>query len=131
MESSSKRAASSLLSFLFLLLLLFLFASLPCWKPAAAAASGRRWATACNETADGGHRCGVAVVVEEEEDAAELQFDSEINRRLLAGTSGITYRSLNKDKATCSVSGGKPYNCAGKSPNTGGGRTCTANYYRC
>ncbi|XP_042426302.1 protein RALF-like 1 [Zingiber officinale] len=118
------RAASTFLSFL---LFFFLFASLSCWKPAAASAFGRRSATACNQTADSGRRCGV----EEEQGGEELQFDSEINRRLLAQTSGISYGALNKDKPTCSSKDGKPYNCAGKSPNPGGGRTCNVDYYRC
>ncbi|KAG6528418.1 hypothetical protein ZIOFF_010592 [Zingiber officinale] len=107
---SNRRAAS------FFLLLLFLFASQPCWKPAAA--SPGRWRTACNETEGSGSRCRVEVEGEGEE-AEEFQFDSEISRRLLAGSDprGLSYGGFDPNKPVCKSQNGQPYNCAGRSGN--------------
>ncbi|KAG6528423.1 hypothetical protein ZIOFF_010597 [Zingiber officinale] len=100
----------------FFLLLLFLFASQPCCKPAVA--SPGRWRTACNETEGGGSRCRVEVEGKGEE-AEEFQFDSEISRRLLAGSDsrGVSYAGLDPNKPICYSQNGQPYNCAGRSGN--------------
>ncbi|KAG6536049.1 hypothetical protein ZIOFF_001087 [Zingiber officinale] len=116
-----ERAAS--FSFFFLLLLL-LYATLPCWEPAAAASSGR-WTTACNGTVGGGHRCRV-----EEDDAEEFPLDSESNRRLLISNS-ISNSALDPNKPVCYTKDGKPYNCGGYHGNAGSDRTCRQGYYRC
>ncbi|KAG6524597.1 hypothetical protein ZIOFF_014531 [Zingiber officinale] len=102
----NNRATSS-----FFFFLLFLFASSPCWKPVAAASSGR-WTTACNETEGGGRRCSSV-----EEDLEEFQFDTEINRRLLAGSgsSDVAHATLDANKAACSSKNGQQYNCAAPS----------------
>ncbi|KAG6524591.1 hypothetical protein ZIOFF_014525 [Zingiber officinale] len=127
MESNS-RAASSSSSFL---LLIFLFASLPCWKlaAAAAAASPGRWTAACNETEGGGHRCSSV-----EKDLEEFQFDSEINRRLLAGSgsSDVVHQALDASQAVCHTKRGSPSQCGGLSGNKPGPqRNCGTNLYRC
>ncbi|KAG6531761.1 hypothetical protein ZIOFF_005581 [Zingiber officinale] len=114
-----ERAASS--SFFFLLL--FLYATLPCWEPAAAAFSGR-WTTACNGTVGGGHRCRV-----EEEDAEEFQLDSESNRRLLISNS--IQSALDANNAVCHTKDGKPYSCLPNRSNPGDGRTCDYMLFRC
>ncbi|KAG6524593.1 hypothetical protein ZIOFF_014527 [Zingiber officinale] len=122
MGSKSRSAA------FFYFFLLFLFASLPCWKPASAAASPKRWAAASNETEGGGRRCSSV-----EEDLEEFQFDSEINRRLLAGSgfSDVGHAALNANKAACSTNGGKAYQCGARSGNKPSPRSCGQNLYRC
>ncbi|KAG6524592.1 hypothetical protein ZIOFF_014526 [Zingiber officinale] len=120
MGSKSRSAA------FFYFFLLFLFASLPCWKPASA---WERWAAACNETEGGSRRCSSV-----EEDLEEFQFDSEINnRRLLAGSGSpdVAHAALNANKAACSTNHGRPYPCAAGSGNKLSPRSCGHDYYRC
>ncbi|CAL9168708.1 unnamed protein product, partial [Musa hybrid cultivar] len=93
----------------------------PTWDVSGAAAR-----STCNETQGRGCR------VEEEEEDVEFELDSDINRRLLAGGNRyIVNGALSPDRAVCGSSNGRSYNCNGKSGQTGGGRECGRDYFRC
>ncbi|CAL9165228.1 unnamed protein product [Musa hybrid cultivar] len=88
--------------------------------------SGAAARSTCNETQGRGCR------VEEEEEDVEFELDSDINRRLLAGGNRyIVNGALAADRAVCGSSNGRSYNCNGKSGQTGGGRECGRDYFRC
>ncbi|URE29803.1 hypothetical protein MUK42_06200 [Musa troglodytarum] len=106
-------------SFFLLCASVLLAAVLP-WDVSGAARS------TCNETQGRGCR------LEEEEEDAEFELDSDINRRLLAGgNQHVVNGALDPDRAVCGSSNSGSYNCNGKSGQTGGGRECGREYFRC
>ncbi|URE28817.1 hypothetical protein MUK42_06131 [Musa troglodytarum] len=64
---------------------------------------------------------------------AEFLMDSETHRRFLGdgGSSHIVYGALDPNRPACGSSDGRSYNCNGKSGQTGGGRQCGRDLYRC
>lgn len=55
----------------------------------------------------------------------EMQMDSEINRRVLAGRSYISYRALRANSVPCSRRGASYYNCRSTSQANPYRRSCT------
>ncbi|CAL9134645.1 unnamed protein product [Musa textilis] len=107
--------------YLFLLCASVLLADVLPWGVSGAAAR-----STCNDTERRGCR------VEEEEEDLAFELDSEINRRLLAGgNQHIVNGALDRNRPACGSSNGRSYNCNGKSGQTGGGRQCGRNLYRC
>ncbi|XP_068328066.1 protein RALF-like 33 [Pyrus communis] len=68
------------------------------------------------ELSGGSTRSAAGGLIADEDEDAEMQMDSEINRRILATRTYISYGALNRNTVPCSRRGASYYNCIPRAP---------------
>ncbi|KAM0962725.1 hypothetical protein EV2_022548 [Malus domestica] len=74
----------------------------------------------------GSTRSAAGGLITDEDEDAEMQMDSEINRRILATSRYISYGALRRNTIPCSRRGASYYNCRPRAPANPYRRGCSS-----